>query len=279
MIKLFVTDLDGTLLYRKQSKDHVNEKTKNSLKRMHAAGVKLMIASGRYDSDIKEIERFLPHKTDLRIGMNGGTIYDADDNLVNYYTFTPEQSRYVYDEILLHARGSVDFLVLNTLGGSRQFLPLKKFTNPLVSFYWRKRGENINSQALTLETVDAQDIVLKYMLSGTKSGISKMKAILSVKLEGFEVMTSSPYSLEICPPNINKGFALKSYMAEHGLTPDQVAFIGDAGNDIAGFQAVEHSFCMSHATKTTQSYAKHVVKDVSEAIEMVLDYNADQLAK
>lgn len=270
MIKLLVSDLDGTLLYKKQGRDNVNEKTKQALTKMHDQGVDLIIATGRFDSDIKLIEAHLPKKSAVRIGMNGGTIYDQNDELVSAYTFTGEQSRHVYDTMILHAKGKMDFLVLATLTESRQFLRLNRFVNPLVSLYWRFRGEKINSQPLDLKTVDSDNAVLKYTLSGSKNSISLMKAVLSNELEGFEVMTSSPYSLEICPPNINKGMAVKAYMEQCGLTKEEVAFVGDAGNDIAGFQAVEYSFCLSHGNKTTQSYAKYVVKDVPEAIDIIL---------
>ena len=78
MIKLFASDMDGTLLNEKHV---ISKENAHAVKQLQAAGIEFIIATGR---DYNMV-RFLldPHDIQCRvIGLNGATVYDVDGTLL-----------------------------------------------------------------------------------------------------------------------------------------------------------------------------------------------------
>ena len=80
-MKLFFTDLDGTLL---NSECKISEATKATLDKWVAAGNKLILNSGRPLDSILEVKRLggLNYPGMLIVANNGSLIYDCDSSTV-----------------------------------------------------------------------------------------------------------------------------------------------------------------------------------------------------
>ena len=66
--------------------------------------------------------------------------------------------------------------------------------------------------------------------------------------------------VEISPRNCTKANALMQYCESHGYKTDEVAVVGDSGNDISMFKNFyQNSFCMGHAAPAVQKYAHYTL--------------------
>lgn len=68
----------------------------------------------------------------------------------------------------------------------------------------------------------------------------------------------------------SKGEAVEFMMNSIGLSPDEMAAIGDNGNDISMFQAVSHSFVMSGASQEVRAQSRHTVGNPELAVKRIL---------
>ncbi|MGL4952664.1 MAG: Cof-type HAD-IIB family hydrolase [Culicoidibacterales bacterium] len=279
MIKLFVTDLDGTLLYKKVREVEPNDDCKQAIARLQADGIDFAIATGRYDSDIQAVEKYLPlTKKGYRIGMNGGTLNNAENEKLRELVFAEEDARHIFNFFEKKLRHQTAFVITCTNSEERFFHRIGHIVNPLLWLFWRTRAEAVSLTKVE-QFITSDRTFYKILASASKDNTDFIDLKLQNNFTEFEVFKTSPYSVEICPKGANKGEALAYVMQKEGLKPDEVAFVGDSGNDVAAFKAVKHSFVMEHADHYVQEHARYVVRDVAEAIDMVIRYNADLCCK
>ena len=68
---------------------------------------------------------------------------------------------------------------------------------------------------------------------------------------------------------------LEELINSYGLNKNEVAVVGDDGNDISMFKKFPNSFAIKSGTKELSSIAKYVVKDVSELTDHLNELNID----
>lgn len=96
-MKLFFTDLDGTLL---NSEGKISEGTKAALDKWVASGNKLILNSGRPLDSILEVKRLgeLNYPGMLIVANNGSLIYDCDtDSILHRFGIPFEHVKYIMD--------------------------------------------------------------------------------------------------------------------------------------------------------------------------------------
>ena len=81
--------------------------------------------------------------------------------------------------------------------------------------------------------------------------------------------------IEITKKNCDKGNRLEELINSYGLNKNEVAVVGDDGNDISMFKKFPNSFAIKSGTKELSSIAKYVVKDVSELTDHLKELNID----
>lgn len=275
MIKLFITDLDGTLLYKKVRDVEPNDKCKQAVANLEANDIQFAIATGRYDSDIQAVEKYLPTtKKGYRLGMNGGTIFTPENAKIRELLLEESVTRDIFSYVNEKLRRKTSFIVTCTRDEERFFHKIGHIVNPILWFFWKQRAEKINSGS-TEQFITSDRDFYKILVSASKYNTDFIDLKLQTNFPNCEVFKTSPFSVEICPKGANKGAAIEYIMKREGLRPDEVAFVGDSGNDISAFKVVKHSFVMDHADHYVQEHARYTVHDVAEAIEMVLHYNAE----
>ena len=98
MIKLFVSDLDGTLIHEPKTGIEPNERNVNAIRLLHENDIEFAVATGRFDYHILEIEGYIESQN-YRIGLNGGTIYTKDNTLIREKAFTYEEAEKLKNDI------------------------------------------------------------------------------------------------------------------------------------------------------------------------------------
>lgn len=259
MIKLIVSDLDGTLLNEK------NEVLPNdivALQKCAAQNLDICIATGRMDNEILEVLKMVDGRYH-RISQNGAFVFTKDDNELHSVYF----NRDVANRIYKRAKDENSITLVynqNTHFVEKVDDEVKKIEEKMFFPFIEKPdistaiGQKINSSKITILAYDVED---------------RQRDIMELFSEDVDTFISAKYVLDVMPKNISKGVALTTLLNHLNLTADEVACIGDSYNDIPMFNLTSNSFAMSHAANEVKSHANHTVDCVSEAIEIILEKN------
>ena len=274
MIKLFISDLDGTLIHEPKKGIEPNERNMKALKLLYENNIEFAVATGRYDYHILEIEGYIKSRN-YRIGLNGGTIYDKNNFLVRENTFTYEEAEKLSKDIEKNYMKDINYLVMMTTEVNR-FIKYPNFLKKMANFYrYQKRFNAIYySGDIVKELRERKEKIIKVLVSTDPASKYIIQDRLRESHSNAEITISGPRSIEIGPKGNTKGNAIKMVMEKENLKNDEVAFIGDSYNDISGFEVCRYSFAMSHADDFIKNRAAFVVENVAEAVEKVIRINS-----
>jgi len=264
MIKLFVSDLDGTMLHEGQ----LFETDISALKELINLGIYLCFASGRVDNEIVTIMEELGGNFH-RISMNGTYIYSKEGDELLKASFQPSSLTTIYEAI-----------------SPEKFL---RYAADDKAYYIEEKSELVKeiekkAQIYTIEEPNLRNqlgksiVPGKFVVLGEDEDLFTLQEQLQTEMP--ELVTSfisAKNCLDIVPANVSKGSAISILMDKLNLTPNEIACVGDSYNDIPMFSITPHSFAMMNADDHVKSSASHVVKSVAEAVERVLSYNLNKL--
>ncbi|MCC3357666.1 HAD family hydrolase [Bacillus sp. REN16] len=263
MIKLIVSDLDGTLL---QDNNTVKSKDAEALKLAIQEGLQISIATGRMDTEIKEVLKSIGQKFH-RISQNGAFASTIDEKSIFSNTFTTEIAEQIYKEVL-HPK----FVTIvcsydtNFTHENNEYVEdiQKRMFHPIII------DPEISSKFSEVKPS-------KITLIGFENDIFEIHEKLSNEFKDeMDLFISETHVLDIMPKQISKGNAIKKLLAELSLNPEEIACIGDSFNDIPMFRLTPYSFVMSTAHDDVKKEAKFEVESVAEAVEMILKENSKQ---
>lgn len=262
VIKLFVSDLDHTLL---NDKKQVDPTVQESVRQLIETGVDIGLASGRVDEEIKQIgHRFLNYACH-RISENGAFVITADDKKL-FSTTMP-------DEIalkIIHKARSYPFIPIFNV--NNQCHVLQK-TKEIIE-YENQTNISIQESPHLLDQLNDSFSLTKISLVGELSLLKQFELVVSQHFRGqvtFHI--SSPNCFDVVPLNTSKGAGLKILMDRYKIKAEEVACVGDSYNDISMFQITPHSFSMKHSEKQVRDTSHYTVESVSEVADYILRYN------
>ncbi len=254
MIKLFATDLDGTL-FRNYST--ILEEDKRAMHMLHDHQITLTIATGRSDNEIQEIFKLL-NLNGNRISQNGSFVHNADGELLHEQTFSPELSQTLYREMENHG--------INYLVSTKDHIMTKDKNDFFKKYEDVFFFPLVESQAFDTE-IGKTIIPSKFMIVGETDEVSAVQAELAKQYEGsMESYLSDPSCVDLVPKGISKGTALDRLLKTIDIAPEEIAVIGDSFNDISMFQMTPHSYAMASAHPDVKKHANYVVEHVHEAV-------------
>lgn len=259
MKKLFVSDLDGTLLKIGNSLSAgVSLENRRCIHEFVKAGNVFAIASARGEQYVDSIERMLGLRPDF-IGHNGTTLMIGGTVLKQYF---PSQFYFSVKQALedehLHAT-----VILHTEKAS--YLEKKDaypfgFDNPLHTTAMLRNNLEVLPDLEEEKTLGIALFVEPERMEFVKQ---RMKELFS---EEAEVVSSDLDLINLSPKGCTKGNGVLRLMEHYGLSPQDVAVIGDSDNDVNMFEVTEHSYCMDHSEDAVKKKAAHVVASVEEAV-------------
>ncbi|MGO3517220.1 MAG: HAD family hydrolase [Acetobacter cibinongensis] len=249
-IKLVVSDMDGTLLTPEKQVTH---HTLAAIDALRQAGVPVCLVSSRPASGI---EMYLEAtKLDTPYGaLNGGSIFNPDHSIRSQLSLTPDVMRDTLDMLKVHDidawlfRGR-DWLITDIgeayVEPERRALRQDPTVVPSFDNYLDGVGKITGSTA-DYEALTRQEMEIGALLDGRAS-----------------VARSAQWYLDITPLNANKGYALRQLADFYGISPQEVACIGDMNNDLPMFKAAGLTIAMGQADASVKAHA-HFITSTNE---------------
>lgn len=257
MIKLIAVDMDGTLL---QSNNQIGEETKQALKKVDEAGIKVVPASDR------PLPGVIPYMGELAINgddnyavlYNGGLVQSISGNVLISHQFD-------YDEF-------------------RKFIQLQK-QNPGVNLHFMKEHDywtldrRLSTKMAKMSAVSGAPFVVKDFdevpadfqfikaeYTGPKNKLDRLEQNIPEWLKDYNVARSDPMILEINKHEASKGRGVHQLAQKLGIKDDEVMIFGDQGNDISMFKNPDFKkVAMGNAIDEIKEKADFVTKSNDEA--------------
>ncbi|MBA2553542.1 MAG: HAD family phosphatase [Geodermatophilaceae bacterium] len=231
--RLVATDLDGTLL---GSDGRVSRRTAEAVARVEAAGVPVVIVTGRPPRWLSTIATQLDHRG-IAVCANGAVIWDLHtDSMVESDPLAPDVLRDVTSRLRAEL-GEASFAV--EYGDS--------FTHEATyPVRWEQPNPHVTVGALAeLLAQPAVKLLMRHPTYGPDELLSAAEAILgdSVTL----THSSSDGLLEISTAGVTKASGLARVAASHGIGAEDVLAFGDMPNDLPMFAWAGHSVAMANA--------------------------------
>lgn len=262
MIKLVVTDMDGTLLSHGQS---ISEGNIEAIERIQNLGVEFAIASGRDYRSVMHVMDKYNIKCESILG-NGAQYCDKDGNvLMSCY-----MDHGVIKDIVsvLHER-NIPYMIITATGFYTGYEP--DYVRDLFAERGRRKFKD-NSEVpadapsnnlVKIDNFDEfvasdLDIVKVEAFSLDPSEITEARKYVE-HLPNISILSSFDDNIEITNKDAQKGLILEKVIKLKGLEKEEVMVLGDGMNDITLFECFPYSFATGNAEKEIKELAYKVV--------------------
>lgn len=284
MIKLIVSDMDGTLLAHDSS---ISKGNIEAIRYAQSKGVQFAIATGRDYSSLKGILEAHDLKCFSILG-NGAQFCNENGEILSSAYFPKKcfkQVLQIFDELKIH------YMIFTANGFYSTAEPnvvRDAFIDRCVVQFKRKRedylddGCNQDMACMKLKKIgdlddfinSSIDIIKVEAFNNDVLLIKKAKEKLQ-EIEGIAYLSSFDDNIEVTDKAAQKGLILENVIEELGYSKDEVMVLGDGLNDITLFERFKYSFAPGNANETIKAMAYQVVgaceeDGVSQAIYMML---------
>lgn len=261
MIKLIVSDLDGTLLDHSKK---VSPREQAALKKVKEADILLCLASGRMNVEMQQVLEEIGHRA-YSVSQNGAFIHLEDGSFLKSQLFEPELAYLTYQLLK-----DFDLVKIVCSGEANYITHLTPASDEVQSRTFRPFiiKEDIE------HSLKSELPICKISTFGDIQILLTLKALLEEKLgDQVELFISDKDCLDIMPRQVSKGNSLLVLIEQLGLKQEEIACIGDSFNDVSMFGITPHSFAMKGAHLEVKQKANYHVESVAEAITHVFAYN------
>lgn len=247
--KMIVLDLDGTLT---NNKKEITPRTKQALMQAQAAGVYVVLASGRPTYGIVPLAEELKLKGNRGyiLAFNGGKIIDCTKNEVLFEQKLDEQ----LVPILFQEAKKAGMEILTYQGEGiaatnkdDEYVQHEAFINKMpVTQY----DDFLNQLVYPIN---------KCLIVGDPTPLHELEIRLAKELEGkMDVYRSADFFLECVPLGIDKARSLDRLISSLGISREEVIACGDGYNDLSMIRFAGLGVAMANAAKDIQSEADFV---------------------
>lgn len=245
MIKLIVTDMDGTLLC---DKGLVPEEFFPLLDRLLSKGVVFAIASGRQYYTL--VDNIKPFKKDIFFIAENGAMTMINDRVFSIY---PMESHLVNRVIGAFYKTKGCEIVL--CGEKSAYTASKNphFLEECKKYYHMCRYVE------SIEGIDDQ--ILKMAVYDYGGAENNSYKIFKEELEdGASILISEEYWLDFAKAQVDKGVALEKIQNFLDIGPENTLVFGDFYNDLPMFSRAKYSYSMENAPDEVKNAAAHVCR-------------------
>lgn len=257
MKRLYVTDLDGTLLNRNAE---LSEYTKNKLNELIDKGVLITVASARSSQSIKTIMKDVDLKLPV-ISFNGAYLTDIES-----------MQHMVINEIPHNLATEIYHTVKNDIGvlistyKEDDILFYDRITSEGMLAYIKDRERFFNRKLDQVRYDDLDHKVMAFTIIDTKEVISTIKAILvkrfgdEVIIDAWEDMYYKPWNwLTIHCKKATKSNGLKSLLEMVDESISELIVFGDNTNDLPMFELANKSYAVENGVSALKAIATGVI--------------------
>ncbi|WP_294731503.1 HAD family hydrolase [uncultured Faecalibaculum sp.] len=250
--KALFADIDGTLA---DKGENLMPETRKQLMRLHEAGVKIGLATGRpMDPRILDKARQwdLPFEFDMVIGLNGGELWTRDSGeTLKMHPLSTESVHKVMDILegedvnaIIFRKGYEDVLCTRIdefIEGSmlRNCSHVRKVTRAVME-------EEPAGKVEVQYPAHLQDHVMQLLADHPDPA--------------WITVATFPGAVEFMDPRVTKGNALELYARNQGIDPADILAFGDMDNDISMLQAAGRGICLKNGSAPTKAAADAVTE-------------------
>ncbi len=253
MVKLFVSDLDGTMVI---SGKNPSEKNIAAVQKMVAAGITVTIATGRMYRAALPIAKELGVNVPI-ITYNGALIKSVEGEILH--------SEYLPADLIIEI---VNFFEKNNwyvqnYSDDELSIP---FRSPFTEWYettQKVQGKEIGWQGLRERT----NAVCKLLgiTANAEETFERGKLLKAEFGERIGVTKSHPQFIEIMLPGVSKAAAVKILAQKLGVERSEIMAIGDSENDLPMLQAAGQSVAMGNADEKIKEACTFVTGNCADA--------------
>lgn len=259
MIKMIVSDMDGTLL---NSNKEVSRANREAIRQAQARGVKMVLATGRIFVSAKQYAKDLGLDTPI-IACNGALVKNPISKEI--FENKPIAKERVEDIIEVLERERVyyhfytekDFYTRELKYTSLSYLQINEQV---------EEENRINLMVVKdLERVARETRnVMKFVIIDEDPSLMRKVREQLTQVNGIEISQSWHNNLEVMTEGISKGDALEKVAAFYSIPPQEVLAIGDHLNDISMIKRAGYGVAMGNAEQEVRSAAVYVTTSNDE---------------
>lgn len=234
VIRLIVTDMDGTLL---DGEKRLPPNFPAIVKELQARGIQWAIASGRQLANLYKLFEGIDLYPDI-IAENGSLALAGGEKEPFFRDLTPVRT---FEEIITIAQSiphATSVLCGDVCAWAADNYP-QNF--PQVSHYFAVLEPWHNLEAMM------EKAVCKVAIYHPQAATELLPALAPLETPELRVILSSPTWIDVQSARINKGRALQELLAYHNLQPEQAIVFGDYLNDREMMTVGAHAVAMENA--------------------------------
>ena len=257
VIRYIASDLDGTLI---SSNNEVSEENLDAIDRMHNAGGRFIVLTGR---TLYEVPLELRHddSIDYIIYSNGVGIWDRKRGLLKNNFIDDEKAKKVF-EILSEYETFTEIY-----SGGRPYVDASKFDSEHFLYYKIDKGfiPEMNKSRVKIpslrkiiddsnDKVEMFDVFFRY----EKERQECLKRLKN-DFDDLFVTSSMSNNLEIVRAGNSKGNTLIEFCNKMGIDIKSVTVLGDSRNDISAFETDAKGYAVANACDELKNLADKVI--------------------
>ena len=272
MKKLFVTDLDGTLL---NENHELSEGSKKAVVLLQDHGYDVVLASGRSRDLMFPIYKHLGLVTPFIFNNGAGICYN-DESVSDVCSIEQSDVKIIIDYIVLNELPYVVQTLNQTyIGGDNSYVQKYEFSLKSENGFIYKR---IHDPYEVVEFTDVTKIlILMHDMVDKKPFIQGELA----KNENITVLASDTYLIDIMANHVDKHYAVRKLADMYGY--DNVTTIGDNENDAMMIENADVGIAMKNGVKKVYDLATFVTsrsyneEGFLSAVEYIINGGNDEL--
>ncbi|MFS0726923.1 HAD family hydrolase [Paenibacillus sp. 1P07SE] len=258
MIKLLISDLDGTLLH-----DHstIHDTDIEALKRAQDSGIAVAFASGRMYPEIQDVARSIGMEVHA-VSQNGAYAHLADGTRIKADYFPRELQL----DLIRHGRNTPYQMLLcapeyyvieEDTEHARRLEPRLKAPLKVIPDLTERLGHDLLSS--------------KMSFFGEVDDLREYLPLIKEKFgDAIDAYIADIDCLDIMPSGISKGIGAQALLQELGLTVGEVVCIGDSFNDLPLFEITPNSYAIAASHPDVQAHAAYTTPSVAAVVEQIL---------
>ncbi len=252
MIKLILTDMDGTLL---NSRHQIPQGITEAVRALQMQGIRFGIATGREYNNVREYFPELAEEIIL-ITDNGTLIYDGKEQI-----FSEILSASEVEKIVSLVRGiSGAWIVL--CGKGVGFVECQKEQQQQIAEIAHNFYHNVElTEDVCLRTKEEEIMQISLFCGGRAEELFKKLEQLE---KDYQIFVSGSDWIDILSKAAGKGNAVKLLQARYGWKPEECMAFGDYFNDLEMLKNVGESYAMANGIPLLREMAKYIAPSNEE---------------
>ena len=249
MIRLVLSDLDGTLI---NSRRELTTATRQAVRSLREAGIAFALVSGRPPLGLRDVIRELEVETPVA-AFNGGMLIRKDLSVLEQRCLSPQ--------IAAKMIGRLDEMGLDPWVYRGSEWLIRDASAPHVS----RESATVGFAPRVVSSFELKDVVKIVGVSDDPALVERAERELGGYHSGsglppaVKAARSQDYYLDITHPDANKGAVVKRLSEILRISPTEIATLGDMPSDLAMFSRSGISFAMGNAGSSVKAKATAVV--------------------